>query len=65
MSSCSKKTLLPVHQHLLPVEEDIVVRWASFLFLPTLSRTSVSLLLLWLKWLEFVQGYEWSEWDLA
>ena len=65
MSSCSKKTLLLVHQHPLLVEEDVVVRWVSSLFLPTLSRTSVSLLLLQSKWLEFVQGYEWSEWDLA
>ena len=58
-SSCSKKTLLLAHQHPLQVEEGVATRWVSSPFLPTLLRTSVSLLLLQSKWFGFVWSYGW------
>ena len=60
-SSCFKKTLLLVRQQPLRVEEDIVVHWVPFLFLPTPSHTLAGLLPLLSRWLGFIQGYGWGE----
>ena len=62
MSSCFKKTALHFRWHLLRFAGGVITQRVSFLSLPSLSHTSVSLLPLMSRWFILVLGFEWGGW---